>query len=49
MDTPRLFSTLMICKKKGIDHKYSIFFAKAFSKNATTRVYHLYPHMQPQN
>lgn len=32
MDTPRLFSTLMICKKKGIDHKYSIFLQKPLVK-----------------
>lgn len=48
MDTQGLFSTLMSYKKNGIGHKYSIF-VTAFTKNATTSVYHLYPHMQPQN
>lgn len=32
MDTPRLFSTLMIYKKNGIDHKYSIFLQEPLVK-----------------
>lgn len=48
MDPSCLFSTLISYKKNGIGCKYSIF-VTAFTKNATTSVYHLYPHLQPRN